>query len=690
LWHDYTPPALACWVVLVALGIGAVSWAAWSVENVPLLVAVVAMSVVTGWFPVRLGRRGALYVGGEVLFFAVAMTYGAAYAIIAAAVEALAGAIRLRATPPGRVLTLSIAALAAAVFTGLMPRVQNAVAPLGGGEQLQLMLSAIAGAVVYAAASAVLAALFFGVRQASARTALQFIAASHWTVLAATLAACVAATLALVFAGNPFGVVFSSALTVVCFLTTFHVYARGAQKAAEATERHARELEHAANHDQLTGLPNRRCFHAQLDTQLKDARPTSRVCVVLLDCDGFKAINDNQGHAAGDAFLVHLGDVARRAVRHGDLVARLGGDEFALLLRVPDEAQALEIVQRVVVAMRDPVASEHGLLRSTVSVGLTHTGDPAHGAARLLHEADVAMYAAKAGGKDRALVYAARMEQDAESAVVMSADVKDALTRGEDLSIAYQPIIALDDMMLYGFEALARWRHPRLAAVGPATFVPVAAELGMSGVLTRWMLSGALAQLRTWQSMTSEPLTMSVNITLHDIVDEGFVDFVEQALRATGVPPFALSLDVCEDTMLRLDAEAVAALARVRGLGVGVAIDDFGARPWSLATLAELPFDAIKIAPQFVAGAKAGTSGSALKAMVGLGRALDKLTIAEGIEHDEQHVRLRDLGCQCGQGALFALPLRAKKADSLVRALACGSSLRGAALATTTIDQSEP
>jgi EAL domain-containing protein (putative c-di-GMP-specific phosphodiesterase class I) len=183
---------------------------------------------------------------------------------------------------------------------------------------------------------------------------------------------------------------------------------------------------------------------------------------------------------------------------------------------------------------------------------------------------------------------------------------------------------------------------------------------------------------------------MSVNITLHDIVDEGFVDFVEQALRATGVPPFALALDVSEDTMLRLDAEAVAALARVRGLGVGVAIDDFGARPWSLATLAELPFDAIKIAPHLVAGAKAGTSGSALKAMVGLGRALDKLTIAEGIEHDAQHARLRDLGCQCGQGALFALPLRAKKADSLVRALAGGSSLRGAALATTTIDQSEP
>jgi diguanylate cyclase (GGDEF)-like protein len=695
LFHGYTPLALASWVALVALGMGAVAWALFHVANMPLLAAVVAMSVVTGWFPVRLGRRGVLYVGGEIFFFAVAMSYGAPYAIVAAAVEALAGAIKLRASPPGRVMTLSIAAVAAAVFSAVAPQVREMVAPLGGGEQLQLMLSAIVGAAVYAATSAALGTGFHGVRQGSARAAFQLFAASHWTVLAAALAACVSAMLALIFAGNPFGIVFSSALMVICFLGTFHVYARGAQKVAEAAERHAQQLEHAANHDQLTGLPNRRHFHAHLSAVLKGARSDARVCVVLVDCDGFKAINDKQGHAAGDAFLVHFGRIAKGAVRHDDLVARLGGDEFALLLRVADEAQALEIVQRVVVAMREPVDSEHGPMRSTVSVGLTHTDDPEHGAARLLHEADVAMYAAKSSGKNRAMVYAAHMEEQAESAVSMSADVKDALTRGQDLSIAYQPIVALDGMALHGFEALARWRHPRLAAVAPATFVPVIAELGMSGVLTRWVLSNALAQLRAWQALAGDPLVMAVNITLHDLMDEGFVEFVARTLRANGLPPSALTMDVSEEAMARSNAEAVAALASLRELGVGVAIDDFGVQPWSLARLAELPFDAIKIDPRFVAaassgakaGAKAGPGGDALKAIVGLGRALDKLTIAEGVEHDEQHARLRELGCQCGQGALFALPLRAEKAEALMLALASGSPLRRAVPATTTDHQ---
>jgi diguanylate cyclase (GGDEF)-like protein/PAS domain S-box-containing protein len=438
-----------------------------------------------------------------------------------------------------------------------------------------------------------------------------------------------------------------------------------ARRSAEA------RLQHIAFHDGLTGLPNRALFHEHLARAIERCRadPQRRFAVMFLDFDRFKLINDSMGHSAGDAFLIQVARRIREHVRPGDVVARLGGDEFTVLCEdIEREAHAVTLAERLQSVLAVPLQVGGNEIATSASIGITFSTIGYELPEEVLRDADIAMYRAKAAGKARHALFDARLHQEVTDRVRLEGDLRRAI-EGGDLSVAYQPLFDLHSGRLSGFEALARWQHPVHGLVGPATFIPIAEESALIAPLTDFVLQAACFQLKQWQARGAAfgDLTMQVNVSGHDLSHRSFAQRVTRALVGARLRPGQLTLELTENVLMdRLDG-ALASLAQLRELGVGVSIDDFGTGYSSLSYLSSLPIDSLKIDASFVRGMRTGSKeAEVVRAIITLGGSLGKVVIAEGIETDSQLDQLRDMGCESGQGYHLSRPLAAEAVDELL------------------------
>ncbi|HVF06315.1 MAG TPA: EAL domain-containing protein [Frankiaceae bacterium] len=434
-----------------------------------------------------------------------------------------------------------------------------------------------------------------------------------------------------------------------------------------------RQLTHQAFHDPLTGLANRALFRDRVEHALAvRGRSDNRLAVLFLDLDGFKAINDSLGHSVGDRLLAAVSRRLNTCVRPGDTVARLGGDEFAVLLEDIDGIYVAEQVSsRFIADLQTPFALDRHEVFVGASIGVALSGE-VHDADELLRNADLAMYRAKALGKNRCEVFEPDMHAAALDRMAIESDLRHAIVRDE-LVLHYQPLVELASGRIVGVEALLRWNHSTRGLVSPLEFIGVAEESGLVVPLGRWVLTEACRQVARWRRETGLPLRLSVNISARQLQAPRLAEHVARTLRSTGIAPSDLVLEITE-SMLVDDAErTIAKLHLLRELGVRLAIDDFGTGYSSLNYLRRLPVDVLKIDRSFVKGI--GTEAeltSLTSAIVGIGRDLGLETVAEGIEEPAQLDALRAMGCGYGQGYLYspALPV-----DDMAPLLASGSAL---------------
>lgn len=438
----------------------------------------------------------------------------------------------------------------------------------------------------------------------------------------------------------------------------------------DVTERKTLEaqLVHQAFHDPLTGLANRALFLDRLGHAMERAAPNyARIAVLFLDVDNFKAVNDTQGHSAGDRLLVVLAERLLNATRGCDTVARLGGDEFAVLVDSPGGKDGIEIVaNRIARAMRLPVDIEPGReVAVSASVGIA-TWRESISNEDLLRDADVAMYAAKSEARGSWRHYDPRMHEAIVERVSLEADLRRAI-HGEEFFLAYQPIIDVATGRVSGAEALLRWTHSERGTVPPSAFIPIAEESGMIIPLGARVLREACRRAAAWNARPGRPLTVTVNISGRQLPDDSLPAVVEDALSSSGLEPSCLVLEITETVIMQETESTLARLLALKRLGVRLAIDDFGTGYSSLSYLQRFPVDILKIDRSFTEGLLRGDQAAAfVRTIVSLARALELKTIAEGVEHREQFDALEALGCHAVQGFLFSRPVSGPELDEMI------------------------
>ena len=419
------------------------------------------------------------------------------------------------------------------------------------------------------------------------------------------------------------------------------------------------ELSHQALHDALTDLPNRALALDRAERMLARARrePSVVPAALFIDIDRFKRVNDTYGHAAGDQLLRTIARRLSAAVRDQDTVGRLGGDEFVVLLEsatreIPPEA----IAERVIEAMREPVVLDDGTTAFSCSVSIGIAIGPRANADEMLRDADLALYAAKAEGKDRAVLFEASMQSSSADHLQLEAELVNAV-ENEQLFLAYQPIFDLNSRKMVSVEALVRWRHPERGVVAPEDFIPLAEETGHIGAIGRWVLDEACRQAAEWKAQ-GYLIGMAVNVSANQLNDDGLLHDVRRALSESAIAPSSLTLEITETALIRDVLTASERLQAVKALGVRIAIDDFGTGYSSLAYLRQFSADALKIDRSFIAAINDSRDSVAIiHTLVALGKALHIETLAEGIEGLEQLKLLQYEQCDQGQGFLFARPL---------------------------------
>jgi diguanylate cyclase (GGDEF)-like protein len=434
------------------------------------------------------------------------------------------------------------------------------------------------------------------------------------------------------------------------------------------------ELTRQAFHDGLTGLANRALFRDRLDQALaRSQRSRAVLAVLLVDLDGFKQVNDSLGHDAGDQLLQQVARRFAEATRPSDTLARLGGDEFAVIVEGAAEAQAVSVAERLLRGLSTPVQIAEREIALGASVGIVvHPGGVGR-SDELIRHADVAMYAAKEGGRGRYEVFRQDMARDLGELLGLEHELRLGLQRGE-FTVHYQPEVALDGERIVGVEALVRWQSPTRGPVSPGQFIPVAETTGLIVPIGELVLREACAQAAHWRrdGVAPDPFVTWVNVSGRQLSGGGVGALVQRVLEESGLPAGALGLEVTE-TAIVVDGpagdRARAELEELHELGVRIAIDDFGTGASSLGQLRRFPIDLVKVDLSFVQGAEHDAKDAAITAnIISLAHALGLPAIAEGIETPGQLRSMRGLGCDLAQGYLFARPVTADEMDGLLAA----------------------
>jgi diguanylate cyclase (GGDEF)-like protein len=435
-------------------------------------------------------------------------------------------------------------------------------------------------------------------------------------------------------------------------------------------------LAHQASHDSLTGLPNRTLMRRRVERELAVLGTAGQsVTLMLLDLDGFKAVNDTYGHSTGDQVLVQVAQRIVNSVRDVDAVARLGGDEFAVLLTACPGAQVPILARRVLAALELPVELKTTSVGVAASIGIV-TGVVGETADELLRNGDLAMYTAKAAGGNGFAAYKPYMHTAIAERVRVENGLRTAWLTG-DLLVHYQPIVDIANGRMVSVEALARWKHPDGDVIPPDVFIPIAEQTGLIIPIGARVLNEACQQLASWQRDYGEAadITMSVNLSPRQLYSDDLVAIVEEALRAAGIEPRSLILEVTETAVMDDIDSAIRILSRLRALGVEMAIDDFGVGASSLARLRRLPVAVVKIDKSLVDHVPDGHVASALlDAVAGMVRALQLKSIIEGVERADQAKHLRESGYGFAQGFYYARPM---DAAGIERSLASARSADG-------------
>jgi diguanylate cyclase (GGDEF)-like protein/PAS domain S-box-containing protein len=417
-----------------------------------------------------------------------------------------------------------------------------------------------------------------------------------------------------------------------------------------ARRRSEEQIVHMALHDGLTGLPNRISLNRWLDSEIARAAAQRRqVAVVAIDLDRFKEINDTHGHAAGDRVLEQIGSGLTQALERGEIAARVGGDEFAVAKHYSDPAELEAFVERISHSLA--VSDGEGAVVGASFGIATYPGD-AQGREALLNNADLAMYRAKASPGETICYYQAGMDEEARHRRQIANDLRHALARDE-FQLLYQPQRSLHTNQLSGYEALLRWRHPRLGQVSPMEFIPIAEQTGEIISIGEWVLRTGCREAASWPS----PDKVAVNLSPVQLLQPDLPEMVAAILLETGLAPRRLELEITETALITEKARALHSLRRIKALGVSVAMDDFGTGYSSLDTLHSFPFDKIKIDKSFLLQSGENHQAQAIiRAVLALGRSLGIPVLAEGVETLDQLKLLVDEGCDEAQGYLFGRP----------------------------------
>ncbi len=466
------------------------------------------------------------------------------------------------------------------------------------------------------------------------------------------------------------------ALVTVLICALILVLARSRERALGMVHEKTGQLRHQALHDALTGLPNRVLALDRAQQMLARARrQQTAVAALYVDLDSFKHVNDTFGHAAGDELLRIVAARLMTIVREGDTAARLGGDEFVVLLESTLVDLAPELVaERLLEVLRQPYQLSDALGRQlsvTASVGIAV--GPRLSADELLRDADLALYQAKASGRNRYSLFESSMQTASHERLTLEMDLAEALER-QQLFLLYQPTFDLRSETVIGVEALIRWRHPTRGVIAPDRFIPIAEQCGLIVPIGRWVLEEACRQAAIWHGH-GHRIGMSVNVSARQLDDDTLIDDVDRVLHENAMDPAALTLEVTETALMR-DPEATAARLRLlKQLGVRISIDDFGTGYSSLAYLRQFPADALKIDRSFIDGIATSEGSAALiHTLVQLGKTLDIETLAEGIEDRDQLKTLQREHCDHGQGFLFSRPLDVDAVERFLGAAQAGSA----------------
>jgi diguanylate cyclase (GGDEF)-like protein/PAS domain S-box-containing protein len=429
-------------------------------------------------------------------------------------------------------------------------------------------------------------------------------------------------------------------------------------------------LLHDAVHDNLTGLPNRELFLDRLKAMLGLAKSDAalRPTVLVIDIDRFKQVNDSVGMAVGDSILLTLARRLGRLIKPQDTLARLAGDQFGMiLLSERDSARITAFAETIRKTLRAPITFRDREIFLTASIGLALGGGNPEQAEDLLKDAELAMYHAKRTGGDRIDVFKDAMRARKSDRLSVESDLRRALERDE-ITILYQPIVRLEDRAVAGFEALARWNHPRLGRLSPAEFINIAEETGLIVQLGLSVLDRAARQLSTWQRTVRhrEPLFASVNVSSRQLLRHDLIQDLRTVLARAPLTRGSLKLELTESAVMENPEQAAQMLQRIRELGAGLALDDFGTGYSSLSYLQRFPFDTIKIDQSFVRTSAKGTRPVILRSMIALAHDLGMDVVAEGAETDSDAVELFQLGCEYAQGFAFGEPMSAERARALL------------------------
>ncbi|WP_430511672.1 putative bifunctional diguanylate cyclase/phosphodiesterase [Pannonibacter phragmitetus] len=416
----------------------------------------------------------------------------------------------------------------------------------------------------------------------------------------------------------------------------------------------SRNMEFLAHHDPLTSLPNRALFSAKLTEALRVTHAkASNMAVILIDVDKFKSVNDTHGHGTGDIFLQVIAD-RLRAVFGEHLVARLSGDEFAVMVTsISDVARITKLASDMIAATKPPCVIDGVELQISLSMGIARANDGNWRSSRLLHCADLALYRAKHSGRSTFFWYQPEMDAEAQRRKEVEAGLIKAL-KYDQFDLLYQPQFSLHDNTLKGYEALIRWEHPTKGTIAPDVFISVAEDTGLIEDIGDWVLRRACREAAEWHDKT---LRVAVNFSPAQFKAGETQRKVARALEESGLDPKRLEIEITESLLIADTDAVVETLEAISAMGVTIAMDDFGTGYSSLSYLNRFPFNKIKIDRSFIKnlGKDAGTD-AVVTSIIGLGRSLDVLITAEGVENQDQVVLLRAAGCDLVQGYLFGRP----------------------------------